>query len=78
MSTAFAPFYAVSGAPGSGKSTISPELIRTAAGIVVIRGRFDTNLMTDGLEPPIIAKKALAWARSTPVGAPASPNSETQ
>ncbi|THV42171.1 AAA family ATPase [Glycomyces buryatensis] len=167
MSTALAPLYAVSGAPGSGKSTILPELLKIAAGIVVMdidelledgrllglpiavpeaepiwpayrrmwqriidmprraghpalllspntpdeiagatacllldcadgiraerlrarrdsdrqieaaledaryyRGIFDTTLVTDGLEPPIIAEQVLAWARSTPTNSP--------
>jgi hypothetical protein len=36
MSTTLAPLYAVSGAPGSGKSTILAELLKTAAGTVVM------------------------------------------
>lgn len=36
MSTTLAPLYAISGAPGAGKSTVFPHLLNAAAGEVVI------------------------------------------
>lgn len=57
MSTTFAPLYAVSGAPGPGRSTILPELLRTAAGIVAMD---IDELLEDGrlLGVPIAAPEA--------------------
>ncbi len=57
MSTTLAPLYAVSGAPGSGKSTILPELLKTATGIVVMD---IDELLEDGrlLGVPIAAPEA--------------------
>ena len=62
--TALAPLYAVSGAPGAGKSTVLPHLLNAASGEVVID---IDELLEDGRLPgmiPIAAPEAAPiWPR---------------
>lgn len=57
MSTALAPLYAISGAPGAGKSTVFAHLLTAAAGEVVID---IDELLEDGrlLDVPIAVPEA--------------------